>query len=163
MLFVLAFCKALNTEHTSSILATVAAVVTGFCERIMDCHNVHHISKVLPPGLKTCPHTAGGVSDSVRLLKTDWTSSCPAMNCSNESNSTDFTLLSSISDRLSTLEVPCLQKFMVQLIILALRQLNCTWEPEEGEPRLARTLCRDSTHTSSGMVSQSAAAKHQLA
>ena len=124
MLFVLAFCKALNTEHASSILATVAAVVTGFCERIMDCRNVHHISKVLPPGLKTCPHTAGGVSDSVRLLKTDWTSSCPAMNCSNESKSTDFTLLSSISDRLSTLEVPCLQKFPVQLIISTLRHLN---------------------------------------
>jgi hypothetical protein len=30
VLFVLAFCKALNTEHTSSILATVTAVVAGF-------------------------------------------------------------------------------------------------------------------------------------
>ena len=107
MLLVLALCKALNAKHTSSILAAVATVVTGLCERKRD-KNAMFCHKVSPPGLKTCPHTAGGVSDSVRLLKTEWTSSCPAMNCSNESKSTDFTLLSSSSDRLSTLDVPCL-------------------------------------------------------
>ena len=37
VLFVLAFRKALNTEDTSSILATVTAVVAGFYERERDC------------------------------------------------------------------------------------------------------------------------------
>ena len=37
VLLVLAFCKALNTEDTSSVLATVTAVVAGFCERKREC------------------------------------------------------------------------------------------------------------------------------
>ena len=36
MLLVLALCKALNAKHTSSILAAVATVVTGLCERKRD-------------------------------------------------------------------------------------------------------------------------------